>query len=124
MDTKRVVGVPSSVFHMAERHFVAELKALFREHVLDKKDILAKDEERTALTEFSLSKTYDASVTFDEENKLKENVEKDALEQGDGRLLEYLSVSSYRTIKSGSARNICRKSIHRGSSTGRINCFA
>ena len=89
VDTKRVVGVPSSVFHMAERHFVAELKALFREHVLDKKDILAKDEERTALTEFSLSKTYDASVTFDEENKLKENVEKDALEQGEV-LLEYL----------------------------------
>ena len=52
VDTKRVVGVPSSVFHMAERHFVAELKALFREHVLDKKDILAKEEERTALTEF------------------------------------------------------------------------
>ena len=49
--------------------------------MLDKKDILAKEEERTALTEFSLSKTYDASVTFDEENKFKEN-EKDALEQG------------------------------------------
>ena len=86
VDTKRVVGVPSSVFHMAERHFVAELKALFREHVLDKKDILAKDEERTALTEFSLSKTYDASATFDEENEFDD---KDALGQGEV-LLEYL----------------------------------
>ena len=86
MDTKRVVGVPSSVFHMAERHFVAELKALFREHVLDKKDILAKEEERTALTEFSLSKTFDASATFDEENEFDD---KDALGQGEV-LLEYL----------------------------------
>jgi len=86
VDTKRVVGVPSSVFHMAERHFVAELKALFREHVLDKKDILAKDEERTALTEFSLSKTFDASATFDEENEFDD---KDALRQGE-ILLEYL----------------------------------
>ena len=86
VDTKRVVGVPSSVFHMAERHFVAELKALFREHVLDKKDILAKEEERTALTEFSLSKTFDASATFDEENEFDD---KDALGQGEV-LLEYL----------------------------------
>ena len=119
VDTKRVVGVPSSVFHMAERHFVAELKALFREHVLDKKDILAKDEERTAVTEFSLSKTFDASATFDEENEFDD---KDALGQGEV-LLEYLE-NSLSNDKIWEREKYFLKSIHCGSSTGRINCFA
>ena len=49
--------------------------------MLDKKDILAKDEERTARRSFHYRRRGDASVTFDEENKLKENVEKDAMKR-------------------------------------------
>ena len=120
VDTKRVVGVPSSVFHMAERHFVAELKALFREHVLDKKDILAKEEERTALTEFSLSKTFDASATFDEENEFDD---KDALGQGEV-LLEYLEQLKLSNDKIWEREKYLPKVHSPWIIAGRINCFA
>ena len=101
---------------MAERHFVAELKALFREHV-DKKDILAKDEERTALTEFSLSKTFDAA-TFDEENEFDD---KDALGQGEV-LLEYLEQLKLSNEQNQSAKIFAK--VHSAWIIININCFA
>jgi len=89
VDSPQIVGVPSSAFKMAERHFVAELKALIREaFVLNKKEIAKDEKERTGVTKYSMSETFDSSSDFGEEfedQSLEEEIER----QGE-LLLEYL----------------------------------
>ena len=89
VDSPQIVGVPSSAFKMAERHFVAELKALIREaFVLNKKEIAKDEKERTGVTKYSTSETFDSSSDFGEEfedQSLEEEIER----QGE-LLLEYL----------------------------------
>ena len=89
VDSSQIVGVPSSAFKMAERHFVAELKALIREaFVLNKKEIAKDEKERTGVTKYSMSETFDSSSDFGEEfedQSLEEEIER----QGE-LLLEYL----------------------------------
>jgi ubiquinol oxidase len=89
VDSPQIVGVPSSALKMAERHFVAELKALIREaFVLNKKEIAKDEKERTGVTKYSMSETFDSSSDFGEEfedQSLEEEIER----QGE-LLLEYL----------------------------------
>ena len=89
VDSPQIVGVPSSAFKMAERHFVAELKALIREaFVLNKKEIAKDEKERKGVTKYSMSETFDSSSDFGEEfedQSLEEEIER----QGE-LLLEYL----------------------------------
>ena len=89
VDSPQIVGVPSSALKMAERHFVAELKALIREaFVLNKKEIAKDEKERTGVTKYSMSETIDSSSDFGEEfedQSLEEEIER----QGE-LLLEYL----------------------------------
>ena len=89
VDSPQIVGVPSSAFKMAERHFVAELKALIREaFVLNKKDIAKDEKERTGVTKYSMSETFDSSSDFGEELE-EESLEEEIERQGE-LLLEYL----------------------------------
>ena len=89
VDSPQIVGVPSSAFKMAERHFVAELKALIREaFVLDKKEIAKDEKERTRVTKYSMSETFDSSSDFGEELE-EESLEEEIERQGE-LLLEYL----------------------------------
>ena len=89
VDSPQIVGVPSSAFKMAERHFVAELKALIREaFVLNKKEIAKDEKERTGVTKYSMSETFDSSSDFGEELE-EESLEEEIERQGE-LLLEYL----------------------------------
>ena len=95
VDASKIIGVPSSVFSMAERHFVSELKALIREvFVLKKKKEEKRGEDDASsssiVTKYSMSRTFDSSATFDEEDFAElEKRGESALEQGE-LLLEYL----------------------------------
>ena len=89
VDSPQIVGVPSSALKMAERHFVAELKALIREaFVLNKKEIAKDEKERTGVTKYSMSETFDSSSDFGEELE-EESLEEEIERQGE-LLLEYL----------------------------------
>ena len=89
VDSPQIVGVPSSALKMAERHFVAELKALIREaFVLNKKEIAKDEKERTGVTKYSMSETFDSSSDFEEEFE-EERLEEEIERQGE-LLLEYL----------------------------------
>ena len=89
VDSPQIVGVPSSALKMAERHFVAELKALIREaFVLNKKEIAKDEKERTGVTKYSMSETFDSSSDFGEEFE-DQSIEEEIERQGE-LLLEYL----------------------------------
>ena len=90
VDSPQIVGVPSSAFKMAERHFLAELKALIREaFVLNKKEIARDEKERTGVTKYSMSETFDSSSDDFEEESVEEERQEEIERQGE-LLLEYL----------------------------------
>ena len=68
---------------------MAELKALIREaFVLNKKEIAKDEKERTGVTKYSMSETFDSSSDFGEELE-EESLEEEIERQGE-LLLEYL----------------------------------